>query len=153
MKRIVIKGLIIILISIALFLLFNSLILMKPGDMKHLRRDSGIALKEKNVLQTNSVIHDYGEGIHGDGLLYLELRLDDQYHGEFLRWEPFPLSKEAESLIGIYLGDLRLPSLENAYWKLTDRSPKNWKGEIPSNASLLVYDADTRTLYWICYDI
>lgn len=117
-----------------------------PGSIKQLQSDLGFEIKEKDITEQNELFNSYGS--FGDGLLYhqisIELDLSEQ------SWNQQPLSTDVADFLESKSSRIFFQTPQNFYWKFINRTSPSTP--YIANASLLIYDVDTKILHWIRYD-
>lgn len=113
---------------------------------KQLQSDLGFEIKEADITEQKELYNDYG--YFGDGLLYHQMAIDIDFSEQ--SWNQQPLSTEATDFLESQSSLIVFQIPQNFYWKFINRTSSSIS--YIANASLLIYDVDTKILHWIRYD-
>lgn len=161
-------------LAIIFSMVYSCISYLKADDLTKISISLGLDLTSATVVTCS----DTHGGFHGDGLLYMEMNLDEepletaiQYHD---LWKPLPLSENLQAFvygqhnggtfIGPYLDDEEgnplVPPIANGYYYFKDRYDESTNiyddsklfGRYSYNLTLSIYDMDTNTLYYCEFD-
>ena len=101
-------------------------------------------------------------GFHGDGTLYLEIKMPDSFEERLNHaslWSELPLTEKIAAACHMEIdkhhgkdNETIIPEVENGFWYYLDRSP-DISVELPLNYTIAVYDSNTDVLYYCDVDM
>ena len=122
----------------------------KPGSIRHLQSDIGFQINEEDITEWTEVYNSYG-GLQNDGELYHIIKIDLEISDQ--TWNAQPFSAEAIAFLEMTDSEIDSLTIRNYYWRFINRTPENSLSPFITDASLLIYDIDAKTLHWICFEI